>query len=73
MAPTLAKLFHRAGWVYEEKYDGCRQLLFRCTVERGLGLRTAKELLRRGRERSTSPFHDFRLHGVTWLERHAER
>lgn len=46
-----------------------RQLLFRGTVEWGLGMRTAKELLRRGRERSTSPFHDFRLsRGVTWLE-----
>ncbi len=32
-------------------------------------LGTANELLRRGRERSTSPFHDFRLsRGVTWLE-----
>ena len=24
MAPTLAKPFHRPGWVYEEKYDGWR-------------------------------------------------
>jgi hypothetical protein len=32
-------------------------------------MRTARELLRQGRERSTSPFHDFRLaRGVTWLE-----
>jgi hypothetical protein len=46
-----------------------RRLIWRGTVEWGLGLRTAKELLRRGRERSTSPFHDFRLsRGVTWLE-----
>jgi len=21
-APTLAKPFHRPGWIYEEKYDG---------------------------------------------------
>ena len=46
-----------------------RRLVFRCTVEWGLGVRTARELLRQGRERSTSPFHDFRLsRGVTWLE-----
>ena len=46
-----------------------KRLIFRGTVEWGLGLRTANELLRRGRERSTSPFHDFRLsRGVTWLE-----
>jgi hypothetical protein len=32
-------------------------------------MRTARELLRQGRERCTSPFHDFRLsRGVTWLE-----
>jgi hypothetical protein len=44
-------------------------LLFRGTVERGLGMRTAKELLRRGRERSTSPFQDFRLYrSMTWPE-----
>ena len=46
-----------------------RRLLFRRTVEWGLGMRTARGLLRRGRARSTSPFHDFRLsRGVTWLE-----
>ena len=46
-----------------------RRLLYRGTVEWGLGMRTAQELLRRGRERSTTPFHDFRLsRGVTWLE-----
>jgi bifunctional non-homologous end joining protein LigD len=46
-----------------------RRLLFRGTVEWGLGMRTARELLRQGRERSTSRFHDFRLsRGVTWLE-----
>src|SRR5215470_4675913 len=46
-----------------------RRLLFRGTVEWGLGMRTAKQLLERGRERKTSPFHDFRLsRGVTWLE-----
>jgi hypothetical protein len=32
-------------------------------------MRTARELLRQDRQRSTSPFHDFRLsRGVTWLE-----
>jgi bifunctional non-homologous end joining protein LigD len=46
-----------------------RRLLYRGTVEWGLGMRTAQDLLRRGRERSSSPFHDFRLsRGVTWLE-----
>jgi hypothetical protein len=46
-----------------------RRLLYRGTVEWGLALRTAQDLLRRGRERSTSPFHDFRLsRGVIWLE-----
>lgn len=46
-----------------------RRLLYRGTVEWGLGMRTAQELVRRGRERSTTPFHDFRLsRGVTWLE-----
>jgi bifunctional non-homologous end joining protein LigD len=46
-----------------------RRLLWRGTVEWGLGLRTARELLRRARQRSTSPFHDFDLsRGVTWLE-----
>jgi len=107
MQPTLVRQpFHRAGWIWEEKYDGWRmlafkdgqrvrlvsrqqvflglphtfagilvgqhlgrRLLFRGTVEWGLGMRTAQELLRRGRERTTSPFHDLRLsRGVTWLE-----
>jgi bifunctional non-homologous end joining protein LigD len=46
-----------------------RRLLDRGTVEWGLGMRTAQDLLRRGSERSTSPFHDFGLsRGVTWLE-----
>jgi len=46
-----------------------RRLVYRGTVEWGLGLRTAKELLRRGTERGSSPFHDFSLsRGVTWLE-----
>jgi bifunctional non-homologous end joining protein LigD len=45
------------------------RLLYRGTVEWGLGLRTAEALLRRGRERSTSPFHDFhQSRGVTWVE-----
>ena len=46
-----------------------RRLLFRGIVEWGLGLRTAKALLAQARERSSSPFPDFRLsRGVTWLE-----
>src|SRR5262249_8036876 len=46
-----------------------RRLLWRGTVAWGLGLRTAKQLLGQGRERTSSPFHDFRLsRGVTWLE-----
>jgi hypothetical protein len=46
-----------------------RRLLYRGTVEWGLGLQTAQDLVRRGRERSTSPFHDFRMsRGVVWLE-----
>ena len=46
-----------------------RRLLYRGTVEWGLGMRTAQQLLRQGHECSTSPFHDFRLsRAVTWLE-----
>ena len=46
-----------------------RRLFYRGTVEWGLGMRTAQDLLRRGRERSTTPFHDFRLaRSVTWIE-----
>ena len=46
-----------------------RRLFFRGTVEWGLGMRTARDLLSRCRECSTSPFHDLRLpRGVTWLE-----
>ena len=42
---------------------------YRGTVEWGLGLRTANDLLRCGRERSSSPFHDVRLsRRATWLE-----
>ena len=34
MAPTLAKPFHRPGWVYEEKYDGARvRLISRNNVD----------------------------------------
>lgn len=29
MQPMLGKPFHRSGWVYEEKYDGCRMLAFK--------------------------------------------
>jgi hypothetical protein len=36
---------------------------------RGLPLRRRRHMLERGRERKTSPFHDFGLsRGVTWLE-----
>lgn len=46
-----------------------RRWRLRGTFEWGLGVRTARELLRQRRERSTFPFHDFRLsRGVTWLE-----
>src|SRR5262249_46374886 len=46
-----------------------RRLLWRGTVEWGVGLRTAKQLLAQARERTASPFQDFRLsRGVTWLE-----
>jgi ATP-dependent DNA ligase len=29
MVPTLAKPFHRTGWVYEEKYDGWRMIAYK--------------------------------------------
>jgi ATP-dependent DNA ligase len=29
MAPTLAKPFHRPGWVYEQKYDGWRMIAYK--------------------------------------------
>ena len=29
MAPTLAKPFHRHGWIYEEKYDGWRMIAYK--------------------------------------------
>ena len=46
-----------------------RRLLWRGTVEWGIGLRTANDIARRGRERPSSPFHDLRLsRGVIWLE-----
>ena len=68
MLGGILGLPHTFGGILVGQRDG-RRLLFRGTVEWGLGLRTAHELLRRGRERSTSPFHDFRLsRGVTWLE-----
>jgi bifunctional non-homologous end joining protein LigD len=56
-----------AGILVGQRVGG--RLLYRGTVEWGIGLRTAKELLRRGHQRRASPFHDFRLsRGVTWLE-----
>lgn len=46
-----------------------RRLVYRGTVEWRIGRRTAEALLQRGRERSTTPFSDFRLgRRVTWLE-----
>jgi hypothetical protein len=32
MAPTLAKPFHRQGWVYEEKYDGVHAPLLSISI-----------------------------------------
>jgi ATP-dependent DNA ligase len=29
LAPTLAKPFHRPGWVYQEKYDGWRMIAYK--------------------------------------------
>ena len=29
IAPTLAKPFHRPGWVFEEKYDGWRMIAYK--------------------------------------------
>jgi len=56
-----------AGIVVGQRVGG--RLLYRGTVEWGIGRRGAEDLLRRGRERATTPFHDFRLsRGVTWLE-----
>jgi hypothetical protein len=46
-----------------------RRLLYRGSVEWGLGLRTAEQIVRRAQQTSTSPFHDFRLsRGIAWLE-----
>src|SRR5229473_2758920 len=48
MQPTLiAKPFHRAGWVYEEKYDGWRVLAYK--KGRGVQLvsRAGRDLTRR--------------------------
>jgi bifunctional non-homologous end joining protein LigD len=45
-----------------------RRLLYRGSVEWGLGLRTVEQIVRRAQPTSTSPFHDFRLsRGVVWL------
>ena len=33
MAPTLARPpFHRDGWIYEEKVDGCRMLAYKAVA-----------------------------------------
>jgi len=45
-----------------------RRLLYRGCVERGLGLRTAEQIVRRAQQTSTSPFQDFQLaRGIVWL------
>ena len=45
-----------------------RRLLYRGSVQWGLGLRTAEQIIRRGQQTSTSPFHDLRLsRGMAWL------
>jgi hypothetical protein len=41
MAPTLAKPFHRPGWVFEEKYDGWRYSRIRTAHECAVVSRTA--------------------------------
>jgi ATP-dependent DNA ligase len=42
MAPTLAKPFHRPGWIFEEKYDGWRLLAYKeGSVVRRMGPRLA--------------------------------
>jgi bifunctional non-homologous end joining protein LigD len=48
MQPTLvAKPFHRAGWVYEEKYDGWRVLAYKKGREVQLVSRAGRDLTRR--------------------------
>jgi hypothetical protein len=45
-----------------------RRLLYRGSVEWGLGLRTAEQIVRHAAQTSVSRFHDFRLsRGVVWL------
>jgi len=56
-----------AGILVGQRIGG--RLLYRGTVEWGLGLRTAEQIVRRAQQTTTSPFHDFRLsRRVTWLE-----
>ena len=56
-----------AGPLVGQRVGG--RLAFRGTVEWGLGLRTAEQVVRRAQQRSTSPFHDFPMsRGVAWLE-----
>jgi bifunctional non-homologous end joining protein LigD len=46
-----------------------RRLLYRGSVEWGLGFRTAEQIVRLAAQTSVSPFHDFRLsRGLVWLE-----
>jgi bifunctional non-homologous end joining protein LigD len=44
------------------------KLVHRGTVELGVGPRLVAEVMRRGRQRPTSPCHALRARGVTWLE-----
>jgi bifunctional non-homologous end joining protein LigD len=48
MAPTLAKPFHRPGWVYEEKYDGWRMVGYKDGSTVRLISRNAADHIRSG-------------------------
>ena len=50
MAPTLAKPFHRDGWVYEEKYDGWRMVAYKDGLAVRLVSRNAVDHTKRFRE-----------------------
>ena len=57
LAPTLAKPFHRLGWVWEEKLDGWRIVAYKSGRDVRLVSRTGRDhakrfqkLTRRGRE-----------------------
>jgi bifunctional non-homologous end joining protein LigD len=44
LATLVSKPFHRAGWVYEEKYDGIRALAYRQDGRVRLYSRNEKDL-----------------------------